>query len=102
MMLALLLARRNVPVTLLLAEPLKTGTIEVRHLAQVQRKRQWPTRVIQLFGALGMRAIARSLRTGSSQVMPRYLRWMFGLPLFGKLMARLVAFGFWRVRVEET
>src|SRR5439155_5329890 len=32
-----------------LSEPLKVGKIRLRDLAEVQRKREWPTRIIQAF-----------------------------------------------------
>ena len=36
----------------LLTEPLKAGSLCLRDLAEVQRRREWPTRVIQALGAV--------------------------------------------------
>lgn len=84
----------------LLAEPLLTGELRVRDLAQVQRRREWPTRVIQAIGAFGLRQIGNSLRSGRQQRVPRIVRTLFGVRVFAKLVARMLAFGLWRVHVE--
>jgi 2-polyprenyl-6-methoxyphenol hydroxylase-like FAD-dependent oxidoreductase len=84
----------------LLAEPLKAGRLRLRDLAEVQRRREWPTRFIQAVGAFGLRVLARALRSGSPQTVPRFARLFFGLPLLARVMARLLAFGLWRVHVE--
>lgn len=84
----------------LLAEPLLTGTLRVQDLAQVQRRREWPTRVIQAIGAFGLRQIGNSLRSGRQQRVPRLVRTLFGVRVFSKAVARMLAFGLWRVHVE--
>jgi 2-polyprenyl-6-methoxyphenol hydroxylase-like FAD-dependent oxidoreductase len=84
----------------LLAAPLRAGRVRLRDLAAVQRQREWPTRVIQAFGAIVLRQLARTIRSGNAQAMPRWLRLLFGLPLLSRVMARLLAFGFWRVHVQ--
>lgn len=84
----------------LLAEPLSKGTACLRDLCQVQRRREWPTRVIQGLGAVALGQLGRALRSGNSLGVPRFVRLLFGLPLAGKLIARLFAFGLWRVHVE--
>jgi 2-polyprenyl-6-methoxyphenol hydroxylase-like FAD-dependent oxidoreductase len=84
----------------LLAAPLKAGRVRLRDLAGVQRRREWPTRFIQAFGAFGLRQLSRAIRSGNPQAVPRLGRLLFGLPLFSRVMARLLAFGFWRVHVE--
>ena len=85
----------------LLAEPLKAGSLCLRDLAEVQRRREWPTRVIQALGAFALGQLGRVLRSGSRLGVPRFVRLLFGLPLLGKLIARLFAFGLWRVHVEN-
>src|SRR5262249_40711609 len=45
----------------LLTRPLLAGQVRIQDLAAVQRKREWPTRVIQAFGAFGLRRISRML-----------------------------------------
>jgi 2-polyprenyl-6-methoxyphenol hydroxylase-like FAD-dependent oxidoreductase len=85
-----------------LTEPLKAGRVQLQHLAMVQRRRVWPTRVIQAFGALMLRGIARQLRVGPGRGLPRIMPRVTRLPVLGRLVARFVAFGLWRVHVEGT
>jgi 2-polyprenyl-6-methoxyphenol hydroxylase-like FAD-dependent oxidoreductase len=84
-----------------LTKPLKAGKVCLRDLAEVQRQREWPTRIIQALGAFGLRQISRRLRSGSPFVLPRFLRVFFGLPFLARVFARLLAFGIWRVRVKN-
>jgi 2-polyprenyl-6-methoxyphenol hydroxylase-like FAD-dependent oxidoreductase len=84
-----------------LAAPLKAGRVRLRDLAEVQRQREWPTRVIQALGACGLRQISRALRSGSPQTVPRLVRLLFGTPALSKVIARVLAFGLWRVHVQE-
>lgn len=86
----------------LLAEPLKTGRVLLRDLAEVQRRREWPTRLIQAFGSFVVkRIIGRLLSSQRPVQFPRLARLIFRLPLFPTLLARLVAFGLWRVRLRS-
>lgn len=85
----------------LLAGPLKAGRVRVRDLAEVQRRREWPTRVIQAFGAVGLSAMGRALRSRNTLGVPRFIRLLFGTPVLSRLVARLFAFGFWRVHVDK-
>ncbi len=84
-----------------LTGPLQAGRVRLRDLAQVQRQRVWPTRIIQAFGAFGLRQMGRSLRSGNPIFPFRFVRLLFAVPLVPKLFARLVAFGFWRVHVQN-
>lgn len=83
-----------------LAGPLKAGRVRVRDLAEVQRQRAWPTWITQTFGALGLRQLAHTLRTGDPPGPPFWLRPLFRLPLIPRLVARVFAIGLWRERVE--
>jgi 2-polyprenyl-6-methoxyphenol hydroxylase-like FAD-dependent oxidoreductase len=85
----------------LLSAPLKAGRVRLRDLAAVQRKREWPTRIIQAFGALVLTQLGSTLRSPSPQTVPPFLRILFGLPLLSGVIARMLAFGFWRVHVQE-
>jgi 2-polyprenyl-6-methoxyphenol hydroxylase-like FAD-dependent oxidoreductase len=85
----------------LLAEKLKAGHVLLQDLAAVQREREWPTRIIQAFGAVGLRQMGKALRSKKSLGFPPLLRVLFRLPFFAKFMARLFAFGLWKVRVED-
>lgn len=82
-----------------LTKPLLAGQVRRRDLAEVQRRREWPTRVIQAFGAVGLRRIAGSLKTGR-QPFPWFARWFVKLPLLPRVFARFILIGLWRVRVE--
>jgi 2-polyprenyl-6-methoxyphenol hydroxylase-like FAD-dependent oxidoreductase len=85
----------------LLAAPLKQGRVGMRDLVAVQRKRELPTRLIQAMGAVSLRQMGRALRSGKPLSVPRAIRWLFSLPLVSTLVARLFAFGLWRVRVRD-
>jgi hypothetical protein len=83
-----------------LSAPLKSGRVRVQELAEVQRRREWPTRIIQAFGAFFLeQVIGRALRSGRPIRIPRLVWVLFRLPFLAKLFARLVAFGLWRVHV---
>lgn len=85
-----------------LAAPLKAGRVQLRDLAEVQRQREWPTRVIQAIGAFALKQGAgRALRSGSQPTVPPFVRWLFGVPAFSRLFAQMLAFGLWRVHVKE-
>ena len=77
-----------------------TGRVRLRHLAEVQRRREWPTRVTQAFGAFGLRLIRSFLRSGGEPRVPWFARVVFGFKPLARLFARMLAFGLWRVHVE--
>jgi len=84
----------------LLAAPLLAGRLRVENLAEVQRRRECPTRVIQAIGAFGLSRMGHSLRSGRQQTVPRFVRTLFGVRVFSKGVARMLAFGLWRVHVQ--
>jgi 2-polyprenyl-6-methoxyphenol hydroxylase-like FAD-dependent oxidoreductase len=83
-----------------LTAPLKAGCVRRRDLAEVQRRREWPTRFIQAFGAFGLRQVGGALRSGRIR-FPAWLPLLFRLPVVPRVIARLFAFGLWRVHVEN-
>jgi 2-polyprenyl-6-methoxyphenol hydroxylase-like FAD-dependent oxidoreductase len=83
-----------------LAEPLRVRRLRLHHLAEVQRRREWPTRIIQALGAIGLRSIALQLRSPTSRIVPRFTRVVFSTPVLKQFVARLFAFGLWRVHVQ--
>jgi 2-polyprenyl-6-methoxyphenol hydroxylase-like FAD-dependent oxidoreductase len=86
----------------ILAAPLKAGRLQLRDLVEVQRQREWPTRVIQALGAFALKQGAgRLLRADSQPTPPRFVRSLFRLPGVARLAARMLAFGLWRVHVQE-
>jgi 2-polyprenyl-6-methoxyphenol hydroxylase-like FAD-dependent oxidoreductase len=84
-----------------LTEPLRNGRVRLRDLAEVQRQRQWPVRIIQALQAqLQRQVIARALHMGRPFQLPFLLRLLLRVPFLRSLPARLIAFGPQRVRVE--
>jgi 2-polyprenyl-6-methoxyphenol hydroxylase-like FAD-dependent oxidoreductase len=78
----------------LLAEPLAAGHLSDAHLAAIQRRRQWPTRITQaVVGQLQDRALARMLRPGSRPPNARVVRALTRIPGLPYLPLRLAAFG---------
>jgi 2-polyprenyl-6-methoxyphenol hydroxylase-like FAD-dependent oxidoreductase len=70
-------------------------------LEEVQRQREWPTRVIQALGAFGLWQLGRLLRSNRRPSVPRFARAVFAVRPLAKLIAHVIAFGVWRVRVDE-
>src|SRR5262249_26211265 len=86
----------------LLAGPLKTGQIQEAHLAEVQRQRQWPTRVIQSMQSfMQERLIARALLSQQTPSVPWALRLLVRIPILGAVPPYLIAFGARRVRLNS-
>ncbi|MEG4318510.1 MULTISPECIES: FAD-dependent oxidoreductase [unclassified Microcoleus] len=81
-----------------LIAPLKNHHLHLWDLAEVQRQREWPTRIIQGFQSLMQEQIIKgALDTNKQFTPPAFLQ----LPIFRNIPARLIAFGPTRVRVEE-
>jgi 2-polyprenyl-6-methoxyphenol hydroxylase-like FAD-dependent oxidoreductase len=86
-----------------LANPLKSGSISEGHLAEVQRQREFPTRVIQAMQSfMQERLLASVLRSQQATNVPWQLRVFAHIPILRDLPARLIAFGIRRVRLSET
>jgi 2-polyprenyl-6-methoxyphenol hydroxylase-like FAD-dependent oxidoreductase len=83
----------------LLAGPLRSGRLSEGDLAAVQRRRQLPTVVIQLFQAQVQRFVLRPALRGGTP--PRALRLLGRLPLVRDLPARLFALGVRRAHVRS-
>ena len=76
--------------------------LDVKHLAKVQRRRELPTRMIQRAQALiQQQVLARALRSNEPFAPPLPLRLFLRVPILRDIPARIVAFGFWPVRVKE-
>ena len=84
-----------------LVEPLKHKHVRLEDLAEVQRRREWPTRVIQALGAFGLSRIGQALHSGQTLSAPGWLRKLFRCPIVPKLFANMFAFGLWRVHVKD-
>ncbi len=85
----------------LLTKPLLAGRVTLNDLQEVQRKREWPTRIIQFFQTEAQkRVVAAALRSQQMIRIPWLVRAFFRIPYLRDLPARLIAFGPVRVRVE--
>jgi 2-polyprenyl-6-methoxyphenol hydroxylase-like FAD-dependent oxidoreductase len=85
-----------------LADPLKKGTLTEAHLQEVQRQREWPTRLIQaLQTRVQKRVIAAALDPRAKFRVPLALRLLLRLPGLRTLPARVIGLGFKRVQVRD-
>jgi 2-polyprenyl-6-methoxyphenol hydroxylase-like FAD-dependent oxidoreductase len=85
-----------------LANPLKYGTISESDLAEVQRQREFPTKVIQAMQSfMQERLVAGVLRSQQATKVPWQLRLFVRIPILRDLPPRLIAFGIRRVRLSE-
>jgi 2-polyprenyl-6-methoxyphenol hydroxylase-like FAD-dependent oxidoreductase len=77
-----------------LSEPLKAGKIRLRDLAEVQRQREWPTRIIQGFQNFIQRTVVANVVNSNEPIrVSPLMRFLLKMPLLGTLPARLIAFG---------
>ena len=84
-----------------LTEPLKTGWIRVQDLRSVQRRREWPTRLVQGVQAIAQRWIVSSaLNASETYRLPILLRLLLRTPFFRNLFTCLVAYGAWPIHAE--
>jgi 2-polyprenyl-6-methoxyphenol hydroxylase-like FAD-dependent oxidoreductase len=78
----------------ILAEPLRGGTLTVDHLARVQARREWPTRVTQSIQlAIQNRVIRRVLAGAAPPKPPFILKLLDRLPALRGIPAWLVGIG---------
>jgi 2-polyprenyl-6-methoxyphenol hydroxylase-like FAD-dependent oxidoreductase len=85
----------------LLAEPLfGGGPISDEQLAEVQKRREWPTRVIQgIQVAIQRRVISRVLASTGRAAPPWFLRLFIRFPILRRLPAALVGLGVQREHI---
>ena len=77
-----------------LTRPLLAGRLRLGDLAEVQRRREWPTRIVQAFQGLAQRQlVARALNATGPLDIPAPVRLFTRIPILRDLPARLVAFG---------
>jgi 2-polyprenyl-6-methoxyphenol hydroxylase-like FAD-dependent oxidoreductase len=78
----------------ILAEPLRTGTVTLDHLAEVQARRQWPTRATQaLQRAIQNRVIGAVLASAAQPKPPLAIKLLDWFPTLRGLPARLIGIG---------
>jgi 2-polyprenyl-6-methoxyphenol hydroxylase-like FAD-dependent oxidoreductase len=86
----------------ILGNPLKFGTVSESDLAEVQRQREFPVRVIQRMQSfMQERLVANALRLQKAPNVPWQLRLFTHIPIVRDLPVRLIAFGIRRVRLRE-
>jgi 2-polyprenyl-6-methoxyphenol hydroxylase-like FAD-dependent oxidoreductase len=85
-----------------LGDSLAEGEVGTRDLARVQRRREWPTRIIQALQAqLQRRVLAPALDPTKPFAPPAFMRFLPRVPLLRKLPPRLIGFGIWPVHVRN-
>jgi 2-polyprenyl-6-methoxyphenol hydroxylase-like FAD-dependent oxidoreductase len=85
-----------------LGDSLAEGDVSMRELARVQRRREWPTRIIQALQAqLQRRVLAPALDPTQPFAPPAFMRFLPRVPLLRKLPPRLIGFGIWPVHVRN-
>jgi 2-polyprenyl-6-methoxyphenol hydroxylase-like FAD-dependent oxidoreductase len=89
----------------ILSTPLKTGRIRVRHLAAVQRRREWPTRVTQaIVTRIQDQVLGPAMRTsgGMGVPLPPAATLLLRMPLLQRLPLAWIAYGIWPVHLNRT
>ena len=82
--------------------PLKASCVAESDLAEVQRQREWPVRVIQrVQTAMQNNLIAKALSSQQPFHVPWPVRVLLRVPVLRDLPARLIAFGPRRVRLAD-
>jgi 2-polyprenyl-6-methoxyphenol hydroxylase-like FAD-dependent oxidoreductase len=79
----------------ILAGPLLQGNVSLEHLAAVQRRRDWPTRMTQRFQLMIQKQlIARALSAEADFAPPVFVRLLGALPILSRIPARIIGLGF--------
>ncbi|HEX8838620.1 MAG TPA: FAD-dependent oxidoreductase [Candidatus Acidoferrum sp.] len=85
-----------------LIAPLRAGRVTESDLAEVQREREWPVRVIQRFQtAMQNNLIAKALSSQKPFRVPWFIRLLLRIPVLRNLPARMIGFGPRRVRIAD-
>jgi 2-polyprenyl-6-methoxyphenol hydroxylase-like FAD-dependent oxidoreductase len=82
----------------LLASKLRQGDVSLAELRRVQRRREWPVRLMQVLQAAQMATYGRAYRPGADP--QRILELISALAPFKRLFGRVVGLGFRREHVE--
>ncbi|MGH9971663.1 MAG: FAD-dependent oxidoreductase [Pyrinomonadaceae bacterium] len=77
-----------------LSDPLKSGRVTTDDLREVQRQREFPTKVIQWIQAQAQkRIIGAALKSDQPPRLPAFLRMLLKVPFIRDLPARVIAHG---------
>jgi len=86
----------------LLTAPLQAGAVSDAHLAEVQRQRELPVRVIQkMQGFMQKRLIAGALESQQRARIPWQMKLFVKIPVLRDVPVRLMMLGFRRVRIAN-
>lgn len=86
-----------------LTGPLKAGQLTIEDLAEVQKQREFPTKVIQWLQAQGQkRVIAAALQSNQPLRVPWFVQLLLRAPFIGDLPARVIAHGVKTVHINQT
>ena len=88
----------------LLAKPLFNGCVTTDQLRAVQRKREWPVRIIQAFQAQFQKLMIAPALGAQEQPglrIPWFVRALTRIPFLRDVPPRIIALGVVRVRVED-
>jgi 2-polyprenyl-6-methoxyphenol hydroxylase-like FAD-dependent oxidoreductase len=78
----------------ILADPLRTGAVTLDHLAQVQRRREWPTRVTQAFQRTLQNRVIGPVLAGTKQPkVPLPVKLLDWFPPLRGIPARFIGIG---------
>jgi len=84
-----------------LVEPLRSGQVLDSQLAEVQRRRERMTRLVQRFQEAQQKRIIKILDSGRPMRIPLGVRVMLYVPVIRTIPARITAFGGRRVHLER-
>jgi 2-polyprenyl-6-methoxyphenol hydroxylase-like FAD-dependent oxidoreductase len=86
----------------IIANPLRAGSLTTRHLAELQRQREFPTRVIQRIQYfMQERFLVKALGSNDPIRIPKIVRMLLRIPAVSRIPARLLGFGINRPHVQE-
>jgi 2-polyprenyl-6-methoxyphenol hydroxylase-like FAD-dependent oxidoreductase len=78
----------------LLAGPLRAGRVDEADLARVQRRREWPTKVIQFVQRqIQNRVVGEALDRGKPFSVPLPMRVLSAVPVVDQLFPRMLGYG---------
>jgi 2-polyprenyl-6-methoxyphenol hydroxylase-like FAD-dependent oxidoreductase len=88
----------------ILAEPLRAGAMTLDHLAKVQRRREWPTRVTQALQRTIQNRVIRPVLAGTQPKVPLPLKVLNWFPVLRGIPARFIGIGVQpeHIRTKET
>jgi 2-polyprenyl-6-methoxyphenol hydroxylase-like FAD-dependent oxidoreductase len=85
-----------------LADDLRAGKISTHALAEVQRRREWPTRIIQGFQNIIQRQVlAKAVASDQHLTVSPVLLFLLRLPVIRALPAKFIGFGPWPAHVRS-